>query len=656
MSEVIAHRRFRLLESLAIVVVLCATLAIFPALGYASIFSVAAIYDDEGCMLITLQQFIEGHALYDQVFSMYGPFPLLVKWGLFSVLNQPVGHDVGRLICLGFWLATVAACAAVVWRFTRSLVAGWLGVVFGFQALWLIVYEPGHPQELCGLLLVLGVLAATGARPGNDRKTGRNAALLGALAGCLAMTKINIFVFLMMALGGAVIDSTPALRGGPGRALRFIYNLGLLAAPSVLMHGRLGEPSVFAFDVHVTLALLGVLLAAHAEPAPALFSARDYAAFAVGLLVTIVAIAVAVLARGTTLAGLFDGILGNPLRVGTLFGATPPWFRTSWPIPLLIDLLVVGWLVLGRLAPALRLAAAVFLSVGRVAFAAFVLAWATKIRFEIHSVLLVYGVPAAALLLMPPRRGEVAGVVFGRRFLALLTVTTSLWAYPTAGSQRAFASLFAAVALVVIAVDAVDDLVAAWGPRAEAQLRRAAGLAWTGVVLSLLFIYFSEALLARSIYHRRVPLDLPGARAIRVDAETVTRYRRLVAALQNQPDTFFTMPGMYSLHFFTGREPPTTLNLTNWMYIFDDHTQARIIKELEARPHLCVVANRGLIDYWMQGRPLPDAPLVRYIATNFVTVSRIFDDEIRVRRQKPQGALEGGRHVASRGIRSGRAG
>jgi hypothetical protein len=269
---------------------------------------------------------------------------------------------------------------------------------------------------------------------------------------------------------------------------------------------------------------------------------------------------------------------------------------------------------------------------GRVAFAAVVLAWATKIRFEIHGVLLVYGVPAAALLLIPPRREEVPGAVFGRRFLALLAVTTSLWAYPTAGSQRAFASFFAAVALVVIAIDAVHDLVAVWSPRDEMPLKVATGLAWAGVVVSLLFVYFSEALLARSIYHRRVPLDLPGARAIRVDAETVTRYRRLVAALQNQPDTFFTMPGMYSLHLFTGREPPTTLNLTNWMYIFDDPTQARIVTELEARPHLRVVVNRALLEYWMQGRPLPASPLVRYVATNFITLTRIFDDEIRVRR------------------------
>jgi hypothetical protein len=632
MPDVFARRRIRLLEGLAIVLGLAATLAIYPSLGHSSAFSVAALYDDEGCMLITLKQFIDGHALYDEVFSMYGPFPFLVNWGLYAVLNQPVGHDVGRLICVGFWLATTAACAALAWRLTRSLVAGWLALIFGFQTLWLIVYEPGHPQQLSGLLLVLAVLAATFARPAGDRGMDVLAALLGGLAGCLAMTKINIFVFLIMALGAAVFDSTPALRGWPGRALRFVYGFGLLAGPSLLMHERLGDPSVVAFDVHVTLALLGVLIAGQGEPAPALFSARHFAAFALGLLATAGAVAAAVLFRGTTLAGLFEGILLNPLRVGTLFGSTPPWFRTSWPIPLAIDLVALGWVGLGSRAPAARMPAAVLLNVARLALAAILLAWATKLRFEIHSVLLVYAVPAAALLLIAPRGGGSPGAVFGRRFLALLAVTSSLWAYPVAGSQRAFASVFAALALVVIAVDAAQDLAAARGPRAEASLGLALKLVWTGVLSCLLFIYASEAYLARRIYNERKPLDLPGARAIRLDPATVARYQRLVTALREQPNTFFTMPGMFSLHFFTGREPPTTRNLTNWMYIFDDRTQVRIVQELEARPQLCVVVNSGLVYYWMQGRPLPAAPLVQYIETNFVPVRRIFDDEIRVRR------------------------
>jgi hypothetical protein len=633
MPEMIAHGRFGLLQGLAMALGFITALAIFPTLGFASVFSVAALYDDEGCMLISLKQFIDGHALYDDVFSMYGPFPFLLKWALYSVLHQAVGHDLGRLICLGFWVATTAACAGVAWRLTRSLFAGFLGFVFCFQALWLIVYEPGHPQEIAGLLLAISVLTVAFAHPSSQRSMRLLAAILGCLAGCLAMTKINVFVFMMMALGEVVLASTPALEGRPGRWITLVFGLGILAAPSVLMQARLGNPSVAAFDLYVTLALGGVLLAGSRKPASSFFGARHYLAFASALVMTMGVVAGVVFARGSTLPALVDGIVLNPIRVGTRFGSTPPWFRTSWPMPMVIDMAVLGSIVLARLWPDSKSRVAGFLNVCRTGFAALVLICATKVRFEVHSILLLYAMPGAALLLVPASASEhSAGAALGRRFLAFLAVTTSMWAYPVAGSQRAFASFLSTLMLVVILVDGTREIAGAWGPVHAARLRLAGHLVQAAVFLSLMFIYLSEAVIARSVYEARLPLALPGARLIRLDRETVTRYQRLVAALKEQPDTFFTMPGMYSLYFFTGREPPTTLNLTNWMYIFDDQTQARIVAELESRPRVCVVFNDGLIEYWMQGRPLPTSPLVRYIEANFVTATRIYDDEIRVHR------------------------
>ena len=67
-----------------------------------SMFSRFAIYDDEGCLLITLKYVHEGRALYDEVFSVYGPFSFFFKSFLLRVLGLRVGHDIGRLLCLGF--------------------------------------------------------------------------------------------------------------------------------------------------------------------------------------------------------------------------------------------------------------------------------------------------------------------------------------------------------------------------------------------------------------------------------------------------------------------------------------------------------------------------------------------------------------------------
>ena len=40
-------------------------------------------FDDEGYVMISLSSFVKGHALYDDVFTQYGPFfyALLARWG-----------------------------------------------------------------------------------------------------------------------------------------------------------------------------------------------------------------------------------------------------------------------------------------------------------------------------------------------------------------------------------------------------------------------------------------------------------------------------------------------------------------------------------------------------------------------------------------------
>jgi hypothetical protein len=138
---------------------------------------------------------------------------------------------------------------------------------------------------------------------------------------------------------------------------------------------------------------------------------------------------------------------------------------------------------------------------------------------------------------------------------------------------------------------------------------------------------------------KRDPLDLPGAHLIRVDHRNAIRYQGLIAALEELPDTFFTLPGMYSLNLWAHREPPTTLNLTNWMYMLDDQQQSRIVEQLAARPNVCVVVNPILVRHWMEGRPLPDKPLIRYINANFVTTKRRGNYEIRIRKVRPGAAV-----------------
>src|SRR4030095_14349959 len=130
------------------------------------------------------------------------------------------------------------------------------------------------------------------------------------------------------------------------------------------------------------------------------------------------------------------------------------------------------------------------------------------------------------------------------------------------------------------------------------------------------------------------PLDLPGAHAIRLDPQTVKAYQQLSKSLHDLPESFFTLPGMYSYYFWSERESPTTLSLTNWMYMLDDRQQERIIAQLESRPEIRVLSRPRLAKFWMKGGQLPSTPLVRYIDSHFTPDANVAGTEIWVRDTK----------------------
>jgi hypothetical protein len=272
-------------------------------------------------------------------------------------------------------------------------------------------------------------------------------------------------------------------------------------------------------------------------------------------------------------------------------------------------------------------------------------AWFASGRLDSFEGLVLIALPGAVLVLLrndlalsaeadPGLAERFAGEAFARLFLALLAVTESLWAFPVAGSQRSFMSFLPALALVVSVVDGFRDL-AAW-PWAASRLGRGLARLGRAAFTTLLFLDIArEADASRRFYDDRRSLGLDGARWIRLDPGTVSHYRRLIAALRDRPDTFFTMPGQYSLYFWTGREPLTTLNLTNWMYILDEQKQRQIAAALEARPGACVVVNSTSLGFWMAGRPVPQTPLVRAIDANFIPTMEIDDVRILVRKGSP---------------------
>ena len=99
---------------------------------------------------------------------------------------------------------------------------------------------------------------------------------------------------------------------------------------------------------------------------------------------------------------------------------------------------------------------------------------------------------------------------------------------------------------------------------------------------------------------------------------------------------FFTLPGMFSLHFWSEHDSPTGLTLTNWMYMLDDDQQERIVTQLAAHPDLRIVYNRALVNFWTSGGLLSPSPLLRYIDANFAPETTVGGVEIWTRQATPR--------------------
>jgi len=167
-----------------------AALAISAIYAYYMIFSVFATYDDEGFILISLKFFFQGHALYDEVFSIYQPFFHVFNWIVFGLTgSRSVTTASGSLpLPSGCW-----GCAEFLHYLPTHLKRPLALAVLIVSVPWLyrFIWEPGHPQVLAYVLVaaIVALIATMDRLP-------RTAFGLstGLLVGLLLMTKINVGV------------------------------------------------------------------------------------------------------------------------------------------------------------------------------------------------------------------------------------------------------------------------------------------------------------------------------------------------------------------------------------------------------------------------------------------------------------------------------
>ena len=156
-------------------------------------------YDDEGALMVTVKQYLGGMKLYNQIPFPYGPIYYFYNWALRKGTGTAVTHEAVRMSSLIPWLLTALVCAWIVYRFSDSLALAGVTHLLVYGTLAAFFHnEPGHPQELCILLLVC--LAASGISISIPGWRSYGLILIGALTAALLLVKVNIGTFAFLAV------------------------------------------------------------------------------------------------------------------------------------------------------------------------------------------------------------------------------------------------------------------------------------------------------------------------------------------------------------------------------------------------------------------------------------------------------------------------
>ena len=638
---------------------LAALAAVLVVAGYWLLFTTFMLYDDEGYVLLSLHNFSRHGALYDRVYSQYGPFFYLAYDALHRLLGFAWTNTAGRGITLVNWFGTAGACAALVARRTRS--PGWAGFTLAgvFTYLWVMINEPVHPGGLLALLVALG--AWLGAEAWSAGRLGGFAALTALIGVALALTKINVGVFFLGAAFIWLAVNTAAPR--PARTLVWLVALGSAALPFGLMHSLFGALWVRLFALIFTGALLGVLLAARAIAQP-VAGWRPWAWFigtALGASWLIVALT---LARGTSWSALLDGVVLAPLKHPGVYYFAMNWHQGAGLLAL-GSLALAAWFAHrgGRaglrwttfIAGARLAAGAAFLwSIFLTSLASWglnrygaTLAW--LVPTSLASWGMSYGVSLAWLFVVPLRADDRGAAA--RAWVALLLVFQFLHAYPVAGSQINWGTCLW-VPLLALGLHDAGPEIRRWLGRWN-RLGRGVGFGVIVCVTALMAATLGK--IGWNRYPGSQRLELPGAEDIRLPDDMTYALRILHENLRAHADMLFSFPGIYSTNLWTDLPTPTLANATHWFSLLPPARQQEIIDRLAATPDAVLVVQRDVLDYLAKYGFTTRGPLYEWLSANFESAFALDGYEFWVPRGRTIAALSTARHLPTVDGREGLA-
>jgi hypothetical protein len=611
MKESPAHRTAKLIACSLFVFLFSAVTAYYRA------FVSLATYDDEGTMMWTVKSFFAGHSLYNQVATIYGPVYYFYQWCAHVLTGTPLSHHSVRLVSIAFWVTAALIVFLLAYWVTGSLLLAAVTHILAFRAMGFIGEEPAHPQE-AGILLLAALGLACFAR-----SRAWQATLLGALAGLALATKINLGIFVVIAVstGFAYALRRKWLR----TAASLLASCGILVFPVLLMWGHLSEGWAMKFCALEVISIASAILIVSGAEVDVRLDWRGLLAAGAAFAGAIAAISWFALAHGSTVSAMIDWLIVKPR---TTFGQgwyLPPHIRFLAPVWALAALVLAYCVRTGRVPAA-------FLAFARLGFAAVAVALCLTDRYE---ALINFGLPLLWLIAAPSGKTDSATRdASGRALLLLLAVTQVLYAYPVAGAQLPFAAVLMICVIGICLSDGLMWIRISWCrdqpflPRLQAR--------WVGWAACLLLgaAYLGQAWYAENTYAGFEPLGFPGTGSMRIEPDRAAALHALVARVNAGPcRTLVTEPGLFSLNFFTGKPAPTGLNNGGWMVTLGAAAQESIVREVAQDPQACVVRRQDMVDQWTRHGDVSSQPLVRYIRENFRSVLEVTDYSFLVRKE-----------------------
>ncbi|MBS1890995.1 MAG: hypothetical protein JST59_06870 [Actinobacteria bacterium] len=598
--------------------------------GYFALFTQFAPYDDEGTLLVTLNGFAHGHALYNEIYTPYGPFYYELFGGLLALFGQDITTDISRTAVLVMWVGMSLVSGVTAQRLTGRLELGLTGMIAAFATLFVLAGEPMHPQVLCVVILGAFTAVAVFGPGGRDRVLWTGAAA-GALLAALVLTKLNLGV---LAVAATVIAA--ALTVGPlaNRAwIRWPITVIGLLFPLALTGQDLDIEWVRNLTAMEIFAMAAILVAAWSIRPPRdeedPLTARWIVGAVIGFAVAFVAIMVAILLNGSTLSEAYEGMVTEAARVRevNMTEFPNPAAAVDWALAAVAAAAIAVWARWGSDRPSiwpglLRAAAGLVIwfsiakiapiglnpSVGNPDSLAAVLAWVAVL-------------PPGGVVKRPYER-------FLRVLLPALAVAETLQVYPVAGSQMGIAAFVYVPVGAICLGDALTCLRRWSEARGGIAVQRLGVI--VGVVAAAVAVDFAINSVARPAvngaiaYHHQKSLDLPGASALRLPPAEAETYEKLIALIhENKCTTFIGYPNIDSFYLWAQIEPPLPYAPGAWVNAMDSERQQTVVDELKSSPRPCLIRSDARAQNWLRGNPAPERPLANYVLNDFTPVAEV---------------------------------